>query len=370
MWGCRLACCVVLGLVVAAPVVAMPELDLEWFEAQWSDGIRQDLPVDTLIVWEDEMHAGAGEEQLAQLELLVTGKPDHPSRGEYDQLKRRLEQGPDRREYRLWHGERDRFRLCCSFFGDPLLSYNDTVVSGDVVWMMNDRQLFLSSRSDLPDMQNPYAHYEVLEINLHGYRANGLRHGPRNLTPTSFEVDGNRWNAAVVSEDGLYEYAYEGWLASDDEGVVRAVLGRSVVTTSPDDRWTGAETRYAATESPPPPDGLFINTMTRVNTDGFVYQSNTLVSMEPITRGEMREYLATPSANAEDPIRGGVTFTTVNDSRSGSTRVAVADDHGRFVDIAPEPRSSNRIWKYGAVAFGVLATVLLTLKAREFFSRS
>lgn len=328
-----------------------------WVRAQWA---AADSPLDGIAgnmidfrLWEAPKLT---KEQIAELEKLVEGKPDHPARREIATGKRQLASGGDVRRYRVWANSSTEFRISED---TPYVEalYIDVARAAGVRWMMVPVQLQVGDEGSGPGINiNPY-----VGSLLNYFRFGGLNRGRAiELKLEEIEVGGMSWIAMARSKKTGLESRFSGrW----DPVAGRGFVERSVTLKCPAmPEAVGEERRFDNWARSEQLGEWLAGTIEERTKDGVVKIRYTLDGVTPYTPAEFEALTRVPSVDGEDPVRGVTTYKSVYDYRPGASAMSQRRGEDQTVPvIAPVPAESSIWLRY--TGWGVLSIAIVVLVA-------
>lgn len=287
---------------------------LEWFKAEWVAAAKVEIPQNVYIEYEILSPVPGDETELERLRGIVDGKPDHPLRQHYEDLKWQIENGPQRVRYRLWYGDSKHWRMSRDLHQHAPLQFIDLAVRGGEAWQLTDRDLSLVDADDPPTDRDPANALRALPIYLQHWLYPGMAPGtPLGLKPESSVLSGEDWSGTIRSSSGDRVIELHGRLIGDS---IR--MGTSTVVQALDEpRWTGAASRFSDWTYNALLDRWIARCRTSFDHAGVPGQVEIVNEIRALRDGELAGLLITPTATGEDPVRGSTTFRAINDFRKG-----------------------------------------------------
>lgn len=347
----RIPFVVVFLLSALAPAAVAQRYGLDWMTAEWQRADRFELPENMYISFTRTEFADGSADDLAALEAMIAGKPDHPKRREAETLRRKLEHGGDVTTWRLWYESDDRYRIAQTFpEGFPAVRYNDVVVDGDRSWRMTNRGLHLLDMDALPENEHPRMNLSQFQTALMQSIWPGFGSGSMNRTPSEVRVDSGVWLCEIESESPGHRWVLEAGLTPDGPRI-----GASrVVEFASNDAYEGGRIEYGDWGPLPVLDRPAAFTQTFFGRNGVVQYEIGIVEVREIRAGELDSLLVEPSADSTDPIRGRSEFAAVYDLRGKPSVIETG------LDTEELPKEFRNGW------LGANAPVLISLVAILF----
>lgn len=373
--GFRLVHVCGIALLALTPGALAQELgSLEWFQSQWRAAEDLTIPDNSYFEYSIELRVAGDAEDLARLAGIVEGKPDHPLRAHYQELKRQIEHGPKVERYRLWYGDANHWRLSADFDFDVPAAYLylDTAVRDeDNAWQLSARTLRMLDPRHPPEGRDPALLIRVLPLYYVQWMAMGFGAGPLGIEPIDSSVSDGQWIAHTRSRSGDRLYQLTGVMDAQ-QGIIR-LREREVLESRDEPKWIGGRRLYT--------DWAYLESIGRwaarrvewVDSDGLAYQSVVLHEVRSLRPGELDALLAPPAPDGTDPIRGQSTFASIVDQRPGQGRsqdspAGASPPTPTPPTASPGSRTSTPAWLVPAgwtlAAIIAVALMLLWLKRR------
>lgn len=287
---------------------------LEWFKAEWAAAAKVEIPKNIYIEYVIISPVPGDETELERLRGIVEGKPDHPLKQQYEDLKWQFNNGPQQVRYRLWYGDSKHWRMSRDLHQRTPLQFIDLAVRGGEAWQLTDRDLSLVDAADPPVDRNPANAIRVLPIYLQRWMFPGMAPGtPLGLKPESSEVLGETWKGTIRSATGDRVIELRGRVV---DGSVR-VDTSTMVQALDEPRWTGSTSRFSDWSYNSLLGRSIARSCTSFDHAGVPWQAEIVNEIRALREGELAGLLTTPTAAGEDSIRGTTTFVAINDFRNG-----------------------------------------------------
>lgn len=299
-----------------------------WLAQAWEEAAKLPNFGDANLKWHAQRLYVPSDAQLETMRRAVAGKPDHPDRASLMLYDRRVRGDKDEAVRQLWcHGD-GQWRLSYDFqsnnlsTGEVITSFSDTTVLPDRHWRITPDQLLIeppdvSARSEIGGLIRSRSDF-VLEV---GYFANGGMTGAHQSGTALGEVvvNGNRWSVIATrtqSQAGKsYQLRFDGrW----DEAQSRGFVERMEIVTNDykpqvvGTAWTFSDWRVDAVS-----DKAFAWKVEEFRPGG-ILDSRFVIEHFAVEPGKsFEEVTRTPEVAGVDPVRGKVTFSTIQDLIKG-----------------------------------------------------
>ncbi len=305
--------------------------------------------------------------QLEQLRAEVTGKPDHPKRDRYENENRRATRGPDIAKARIawWDLRLARVGQEQQWSSH---GYADCAVSGEQMWVLTSTSLIAADGQTPHGKHVEYRYDKIVRagaVQLSGLISGGLS-GPFTLDPSTTVVKMTKRQYAVeIFSENRAEHmsALITWDGARGR-VDRAALGNH--TKIPElVMWT-----YEASEwSDVPGLGWMARKLKRTDADGEVWVLN-LQSAHTIPKSDVLVATAVPENHLEDPWRGKLNLTQIDDFRADKRTRTVIDEASGVKNVQPVVFESRGDWLrwVGWVSGAVVASAVFGVWAYKRMS--
>ncbi|KAA0213365.1 MAG: hypothetical protein DYG94_12590 [Leptolyngbya sp. PLA3] len=344
----------------------------EWFEKAREIAAKNDLPPDgTYFEFRQTYYADRSEADYRALAGEVSGNNIHPKWQEFVELGRRLSNGGDIHQVRVWMFDREHWRVSMDLpFNADHTPWKDGAKNGSSAWRLTPDSISLLATS------SPERGYDV-ETSLIMVRSTWRYLVTANLGGyPGWETDrveriGDEWEAALVNPTGTEEQTFHG--AFTDDGRLRIVRR---VTTRCDDRpqYLGGWAEFTADDGAVLPmivSGLVPAKAVKRGypTPGQESSLWQLVAYHDVDGSQRDTLLATPKPGSDDPLRSLTSVTGLIDKTNG-TMAPVADgklDFARSVELPASMRRAPSRWLQPVIAtvLGVIVTGLILVRIKR-----
>ncbi|NUQ67840.1 MAG: hypothetical protein HUU18_06120 [Phycisphaerales bacterium] len=335
-----------------------------WVRAQWA---AADSPLDGIAgsmidfrLWEAPKLT---KEQIAELEKLVEGKPDHPARQEIKAGKRQLASGGDERRYRVWANSATEYRISEDTPYEEF-RYIDVARAAGVRWQMVPVQLQIGEGEAGPGaMQASYT-----AVLLGYFRFGGFNMGrPIELTIENINVHGTKWDALARSKKSGLEMQFTGrWDPVAKRGFVERVVNLKCPAMP---EAVGNEHRFDNWVENAQLGAWIAGIAEERTRDGAVKVRYTLDGVTPYTAAEFDALTRLPSVDRADPVREATTYKSVYDYRPGAREKVERREGGEEVPVkarpAVEPSSWLRYAGWGVLSIAAVLLIVLRLRRSQ-----
>jgi|GEM_PF-2856653 len=353
MLGTSLLSCVVLMGVSAVPT---PE---SWLRSEWEAARGEYSFPGVEIRYTIDLSYVPPAEELAALRREVQGKPDHPGWHDLEIYDRRLRDGPDRINTRLWLANGEWRASESANASHPAFDYG---TDGDVSWSLSSNTLNLVD-SDSPPPQRDYrglinSNVLVLSKFLHGHIGIGE---PKRAVLREIHEGSRRWTA--VAEGDGFRAAFEGrW----SEELGRGFVERMVIEQDRP-QFIGEATEFRDWHYDDLLGKWIAGRVVERRPDGLVDKVLVFESSAPVTPAEFDALVAAPRLDRPDPIRGDFRVSTVSDFRAHSLTESTISSEGNVVETRSLPgrRASLTARRLGWAILVVLAMTFVVVRIRN-----
>lgn len=299
-------------LATAVSAYAQDLGSLQWAKNVWKAADEAFLPPNTYIEWDYEPLLRADLDEFRRLEREVEGKPHHPNRKKYKQLKVLLIDGERLSErHRLWYSDTDTWRLAADRASDSEIAFSDYAMSkGNADWTLSPNSVRIErSGSDTPGFD--------LRGRLSGLRSMwsiwsvGVPRGTGfDLTPIATETSGQSWTCRLEGPKGDRAFEVIGQFSPD--GKELKILEYRVART-PEGPANQIAMRFSLHSDDTSPFGIKqAKSVELYNREGPIAKY-TFIGTRQLADGETDPLVAVPMPDGSDPIRGMSTYTGVID---------------------------------------------------------
>ena len=308
--------------------------------------------------------------EIARIEAIVAGKPDHPQRADLADLRGFAR--PRTVDYTYWYGGADLFRFCSDRDYDPDLPYEDGAVGPAGAWrlMRDQMELGLSKvGAEWPDGQHRLLSDAMSQFAGHGasyipgglkavrVTADAVREGPGALA-------GRSWAVEAGSSDGVFAAIVRGESTMVD-GHERHLVNEIQFLRPPDvfaPRIRMQDWRLTSTGE------LLAHRVIRHERSGKI-STYELRSVVPVDQAAIVEHCTLPRLEVADPVRGVPTVRTIVDN-TGNEALFRNLANGETVPIsapaeAPEAPVPGWIGPVGVAGLIVTLVVFAILRVRK-----
>jgi hypothetical protein len=304
---------------------------------------------------------------LERLKAEAARHPESSAAGKLAVLQASLSGGSSYRERTVWRHE-GMWRINNTFARSPFAW--DFVWGDGVGWQMTPRRLEVTSltpgspqAADLGS-ESSGATYEsqlLLTGGLAGASGMGMRIAPTLISP-------GRWTAAgaITTERGSHEFTAEGtWHEESGWGTV----SRSRIQTRASDGVVTWESNLF--EGWQQFDTSALGIAGRVEVECSDATENTVITLQRVARfspAEFKALISIPGPDDTDPIRGKVTYTSIEDHRSPTARQAAPLDTSEGVQVNALDAAGDSVSKLriaGWVTAGGLAAAIVLIRVRR-----
>ena len=361
----RMAWCLVLLLPCSA-AVGQELGSLEWFEKEWKAASKWHVPSFTLFEFDRTDHRYATLAEVQSLAALIEGKPEHPSRFEYEQKMTALKNPESTARTRIWFG-RDGFRRS----SDGQLTgevpyYSDDVVRKKITWSLNNRilpdpsipHLRIINTREAPSGQD----YDSKLASAESYAKKMVLGGlgdtmafTHRVVSSHIDAQG-RWRATVETMDGKLIRDYTGTVDAENGTIL---VEDSVVRQAEDlehlvgYRWVYSEWSYSEYFKRPIAHKVV----------GFRGGSRPFLTLnldrfsrfDPSTFADLTRI---PSDDVPDLVRGSPASYVRNDARLGIQQMTTvsADGSTETRNLMP-PDVEKSSWRWRILGFLIVSIV-------------
>jgi len=387
----------VLGCAVtAAPTLAGPASDAPgdethavgvWLEERIEACVEWTIPegvrVSYSLIWPVEYTRA----ELREMQRRVEGKPDHPLREEIAKAEAAFEHGPTESRKVFWSGPGGRFRLNSTEVGGPLASVPQIAALGgfwvdmggraDVAWSLTPVQIRIADgRGAAPSSDFASSRGQALNA-VKSLRFEGLdwlAHIRREVEDVRVgAADGDGWApfAATVRIRGDTLYEVRGaWSAGSTRGVVN---GLECVDCGSNPEWIGSRRTIAERRT----GTLIGDVASRIVTfkpDGSPRKTLRFDDAQRFDPSDLEALTRVPDPLGEDPVRGEIMATSVDDTRTGEVwAVERAEDGTEALRRTRGPMRAEggraTLTYVGWGAASVVVALLIGLRIKSFRAR-
>lgn len=314
----------------------------------WDSALTFTVPDPQHITWLVESHKVALPGEIERLRADVAGKPDHPSRVRLHDLEKYVSRGPVKMLHQWWSrgptSWRHSFEDQTFTSESGRLAYLDTIRSELVNWKMSESALFLMEPgAEAPIEHNVETAGRMARRMIGQMLTGGFSFSRSNLQLErgEFRFAGDTWTMNATFETMGMVVEYTGvWDSQHNCGqTTRAkVTSCSKMPDAVGTRWEFADWRHE-----PSLNRCVAYRCSNYLSDGRLEEVLHFVEVEAVTESEVRALLTPPTLDGIDPVRGKVTFRSLQDFH-GSGTIVQADDAGKFVqhdgtNVRPPPNS-------------------------------
>ena len=349
---------------------------LEWLQQrlEWGDTVT--FPENVYMEYVTEVYPEGDEDLLRELVRRTANDITHPDRNRMEQLKRRLEHGPDVTTTRIWWGSEERFRVSQDFSSIPGF-FADVARNGKSSgWHLNRSVLeFVDPRN--PPQGRPVRDHPALSAldrftGLHIASAMGV--GPLGIHGVSVASDGETWQGWTQTQDGKRTYRIDG--AYDRSSKTIRVLNFIALTSDDEPKFAGGGYRYLDRRHEPVTGRDVAFKVESFVKDGGVDRIMIIEEFRALRHGELEEAIRFPSAESADIVRGMLSqdhlvrgqATVLDRATAAATgRSGISEDNKPFsFSSQDEPGGLNRVFWGISV---VVATGLLVYMCRRVLKK-
>lgn len=369
------ACLMVMTAASSACAQTPAELNA-WLQDEWKAGADCTFADPLLVEYQIEWHSQFTPEELGLKTREAAGKPDHPDALRIEHSARRLKDGPEIGNERVWFdGGRWRYGRDYKLFGrnpkgDP--SYYDSAVNGQDMWTMTPDVLQVSSPSE-GTTYGSYGDPRESQASWEGYLRKlifaGLGAGKAiQLQLSSVEVIApGVWRAIARSPVGIEVQVDGVWDESAGRGRVSATTLIGMPPSSSEK--PGRKHTYADWKDSPDLGRPVAGIVEEFDARGHLVERVRLVKVEKLSNTAFEQALATPSVRGEDVIRGPSKFTSVYDHRPGNRTLTEYAGTATTTTALPNRDSTFTLWRrIGWISAAVMVAALVFIRLRKQFS--
>lgn len=362
------AACVIAGVTLAsnAAAQATDTQVRQWLEHEWHKASAGTMPEGVELSFRHIQLEVPPEKELAALREAVRGRPDHPQRPDLEAFERRLASGGDVTHYQLAYADSGLWRVSRSLEYEPEMPFWDTALRDGLVWGLTEQQFTVVEADRESEANRSYAKRGIETVRSAWGRfafGNFAFGWFASSTPELVRSEGTRWAARAINEAGVICEWRGRWDEELERGFVESAefIGRTEGTLTSGSEWTFQDWRYWEDA------GVWLAGRVERTSDQRPYAAFEVLGVSPSTRDAVAELAAMPDLAGEDPLRGKILVSRVNDYRLAESEVRWLDPSRELVATAPVQMSDSR----GAVVLRWFGwAVLLVLLGAFIWLRS
>lgn len=344
--------------VAAAPSTAEVEA---WIGAEWDSATTLKSVANTQWVYFDEHSHVPSVVELDALRSRVRGHPDHPELPDLQTYEQRLVAGPDRVRKQLWYQGQNIWRHSSDTMMNGVLYYTDMANNGQSAWALTPGQLNVI-KSTAPEPSHDYTEFRN-DINLLLRRfAFGLfgdddgMHWQR--TPVNLSED--HWSFDARADGTTLRFSGT-WDSEQRRGFVSRM---AIVSCIRDQAFVGSYSEFLDWRTRA---GIAITTRVNVYTAKLVLEQSLV--LQEVSRSETGaiEKLCQPPTLDSDPVRGTLTYASMNDYRDGDEQQHARGSDGQLTPAGRSPAFDfdRRLLFAGWAILGALLVLFIALIGRR-----
>lgn len=350
----------------------------KWFRTMATEAAENFKGRSFKMAYSVEVQETLDPNEISAIRSRVANLPAHPDRARLQRLEHLQKYGPAMLEYTMWFRRGD-MRL--NREGErhvPGAEYLDTTSIGDVGWKMTPKTLFV-----VPTGQSAPRGHDVQMVTKWAlteakvFFGAGMSGFGDVTQDTQFRmIDDNRWTASNKRVIGGNERSVE------VRGTWDAQVGRGrSIESSLSSVGNGAKVLYRVTaERWIEFDGMEVATsVTTTDMETAERPADVrnykLLSIDSLSDRDFERVSQVPAIDAEDPIRGAVTFTTVENLTGSESRYTMKnpmtgtiEEFGSGQTVAGMNRSWLRVLGWTSACAIAVMLVILRVRRRTLYS--
>lgn len=357
----------------SAPAFGQEIGSKEWLEKTLAICQELEFPDDTYFEFIYTTHAGGTPDDLDRLETEGGNNPHSSKFQQYQELSRRLKNGPDVSRYRVWYFDQAHWRVSVDQPFAPKDKWFDAALDRDNSWRMSTRSLILLNT------RNPTPGYDILghlDMPLIVWKALGAS-GIGSLSSWSVlrtQTDGNKWTARLGYAGNARELELRGNI--DPNGLLR-VYESLIVRSDDAPRWLHTRTTFLPDtdgvmprliESIEPAIGKTVEYPSGENAP-FSWEVVAVRAIDPVNESRSN-LLRTPTIDKGDAVRSLAKITGIVDKRANVATPVVdgelrPDSAVALPDPAQSANKSALLQYVVATVIGIILVALLFIRQTQ-----
>jgi hypothetical protein len=295
-----------------------------WLEAEFERSRAHitlgDVRLDFRRVWPPLL----SDAELEAMERRVEGRPDHPDRRVLEEERRRRA-GEAYEDFSVWYPSEGVFRINKTMPTRETLGYTDQASTPEgSSWSMTPAQLNVVTKGQAPPGYDYAGSESTVAHFVSMFRFGGVRKAPGvEIEIEDVQRSGGESYTAEVrfeTEWGATRFRYDlRW----DDGLARGFVTERILVGAESEDFAdqiGSGARYRDWRMDPTLGEFLAGRIERLSAGGSLEEVLTLSGAEQEPPGFVERVTAVPDVRGDDPIRGGVTVTSVYDHRKGKER--------------------------------------------------